>query len=113
MQLNLNDLAVTNNEGTHRFEANVGGLRAFITYRRFPDRIELLHTEVAPPLRRQGLAAKLTRAALDFARAGHLRAVPVCPYVASYVRSHPEYQDLLSPGDLQRVLSPSTGAATP
>jgi predicted GNAT family acetyltransferase len=45
------------------------------------------------------------RAALDFARDKQLRVVPLCPFVAGYLRRHPEYQDLLSSDDLQQVLS--------
>jgi uncharacterized protein len=105
VELNLDDVVVTHNEEAHRFEATVDGLRSLITYRRFPDRIVYDHTEVSEPLRGKGLAAKLTRTSLDFARANHLRVVPLCPYVASFVRRHREYQDLLSAGDLQKILS--------
>lgn len=105
MELNLDDVVVTHNEDAHRFEATVDGLPSLITYRRFPDRIVLEHTEVPEPFQHQGLAAKLTRAALDFARAHQLRVVPLCPYVSSFLRRHREYQDLLSSDDLQKILS--------
>jgi predicted GNAT family acetyltransferase len=64
----------------------------------------LLHTEVPQPLEGQGLAAKLTRFALDFAREKHLRVVPLCPYTSSFLRKHKEYQDLVSAEDLQKLL---------
>lgn len=105
MKLNLDAVAVTHNEAARRFEATVDGLRALITYRRFPDRIVLQHTEVPAPFEGHGIAAKLTRGALDFARANHLRVVPLCPYVSSFLRHHREYDDLLSPDDLQKILS--------
>jgi predicted GNAT family acetyltransferase len=105
MNVNLNDVTVTHNEEAHRFEANIGGLRAVITYRRFPDRIVYIHAEVPPPLEGQGLAAKLARFALDFARINHLGVIPLCPYVSSFIRKHPEYQDLVSSDDLQKLLS--------
>lgn len=105
MELNLDHVVVIHNEEGQRFEATVDGLRALLTYRRFPDRIVFPHTEVPAPLEGQGLAAKLTRAALDFARTNHLRVVPLCPYVASFLQKHPEYQDLLSTEDLQRISS--------
>jgi len=105
VELNLDDVVVTHNEEARRFEATVDGLLSLITYRRLPDRIALLHTEVPPPLQRNGIAAKLTRAALDFARAHHLRVVPLCPYVASFLRKHRGYQDLVSADDLQKILS--------
>jgi hypothetical protein len=105
MELNLDDIIVTNNEEAQRFEATVDNLRAMITYRCFPDRIVFNHTEVPPPLEGKGLAAKLTRVALDFARANHLRVVPLCPYVSSFIQKRPEYQDLVSAEDLQKLLS--------
>jgi predicted GNAT family acetyltransferase len=105
VERNLDDVVVSNNEQSSRFEATVDGLRSLITYRRFPDRLVLQHTEVPAPLEGKGLAAKLTRAALDFARANHLRVVPLCPYVSRFLRRHREYQDLLSPSDLQKILS--------
>ncbi len=106
MDLNLGGVTVTNSEEAQCFETSVDGLRAFITYRRFPGRIVFAHTEVPPPLEGKGLASKLTHTALDFARVNHLRVVPLCPYVSSFIGKHSEYRDLVSPGDLQRVLSP-------
>jgi uncharacterized protein len=105
VELNLNNVIVTNNEKAHRFETTVDGLRSIITYRRFPDRMVLEHTEVPEPLRGKGLAAKLTRTALEFARANRLRVIPLCPYVAGFVRKHREYQDLVSASDLQNLFS--------
>ena len=105
MNLNLDNIAVENNVAAQRFEAIVEGQRAVLTYHRFPNHISLDHTEVPESLRGNGLAAKLTRTALEFARANHLRAVPLCPYVSRYLVKHPEYQDLLSPDDWQRILS--------
>ena len=105
MELNLDAVAVTHNEEAHRFEATVDGLRSLLAYRLFPDRVVLHHTEVPPPIEGHGIAAKLTCAALVFARSHHLRVVPLCPYVSSFVRKHCEYHDLLSPADLERILS--------
>jgi predicted GNAT family acetyltransferase len=110
MKPSLNDITVFHNEVAQRFEIEIEGLRALLTYRRFPDRIVLVHTEVPAPLEGRGLAAKLVRTALDFARANHLRVVPACPYVATFLRKHPEYQDLVSADDLQRVLALPTSA---
>ncbi len=111
MDLNLDSITVTNNEEAQRFESQVDGLRALLTYRRFPGRIVFNHIEVPPPLESKGLAAKLARTALDFARANHFRVVPLCPYVAAFIRKHAEYHDLVSAEDLQKLLSRSSGAA--
>jgi predicted GNAT family acetyltransferase len=111
VDLNLEAVNVTNNEEAQQFEARVDGQRALLTYRRFPGRIVLNHTEVPQPLEGKGLAAKLARTALDFARANHLRVVPLCRYVSMFIRKHAEYHDLVSAEDLQKILSHS-GSAT-
>ena len=103
MDVNLDKLTVTHNEAARRFELVIDGLRALLTYRRFPDRIVFDHTEVPIPLEGQGLAAKLARFGLDFARDNRLRVVPLCPYVSSFIRKHPGYQDLVSSEDLQKL----------
>lgn len=103
VDVNLNNTAVNHNEEERRFELSIGGLRAVLTYRLSPDRIVLLHTEVPEPLQGRGLAAKLTRSALDFAREKRLRVVPLCPYASSFLRRHAEYQDLVSAEDLQKL----------
>jgi hypothetical protein len=105
VEVNLDDIIVSNNEEAQRFEATVDGLRSILTYRRFPDRIVFNHTEVPPPLEGNGIAAKLTAVALDFARANRLRVVPRCPYVSSFIRKHREYQDLVSADDLKKLLA--------
>jgi len=96
MDLDLNKVTVTNNEEAQRFEATIEGQKAVINYKRLPDRIVLVHTEVPPAFEGHGLAGKLAKTALDFARTNNLRVVPQCPYVAHYVGKHPEYQDLVS-----------------
>ena len=105
MNVDLDKLTVTHNEAAQRFELLVDGARALLTYRRFPDRIVLLHTEVPRPFEGHGIAAKLSRSALDFARANRLQVVPLCPYVSSFIQKHPEYQDLLAPDDLRKLLA--------
>jgi uncharacterized protein len=100
-----NQVAVTNNEAAHRFEAKLGNATALITYRRRGDRIVFLHTEVPADFEGKGVAGKLVRAALDFARANNLRVVPLCSFVASYIRKHPEYQDLLPQSERERFLA--------
>jgi len=105
VDVNLNNAAVYHNEEEHRFELYIEGLRALLTYRLSPNRIVLLHTEVPEPLEARGLAAKLTRFVLDFAREKRLQVVPLCPYASSFLRKHTEYQDLVSAKDLQKLLS--------
>ncbi len=57
--------------------------------------IVLVHTEVAPTEEGQGTGSRLVRDALDDIRARGLRVAPVCPFVAAYLRRHPEQRDLV------------------
>lgn len=58
--------------------------------------LAMTHTEVLPDRQGGGVAGVLAKAALDDARARRLRVDPVCPYIATYIRRHPEYADLLT-----------------
>jgi uncharacterized protein len=66
-----------------------------ILYRVKADAFVLLHTEVLPSLEGKGLGALLVAGALDDIRARGLQVVPLCPFVRSYIRRHPDYADLV------------------
>jgi predicted GNAT family acetyltransferase len=88
---------INNNEAANRFETQIAGQTAFLTYKRSGDSITFLHTEVPESIREQGIGSELARAALDHARSAHLRVFPRCPFVSTYIKRHPEYTDLLHP----------------
>ena len=54
-------------------------------------RVIFTHTEIDPAYEGQGLGSKLAGGALDFARAAGHPVVPLCPFIASYIERHPEY----------------------
>lgn len=87
---------IVNNRAASRFETTVDGLLCVADYRRDGDRLVLPHTLVPAALRGRGVAAALVQTALDWARAEGLKVVPVCSYVASYMRRHPQTQSLLA-----------------
>ena len=106
MNGNLDDVIVANDETAQRYEARVEGQLAVITYQRLGDRIVFLHTEVPEALEGHGIAGKMAQFALDDARALHLAVIPRCAFVAGYIRRHPEYADLVPPGDRAGLLPP-------
>jgi hypothetical protein len=53
------------------------------------------HTEVDPSYEGQGLGSALARWALDDARARGLQVKALCPFIATYLKRHPEYQDIV------------------
>ncbi len=99
MPINPSHIEVRNNLERRRFEIEIDGLFAFAEYLLVRDeRIILTHTEVPPALEGNGLAAKLAEYAFAYARERRLNIMPLCPYMAGYMKRHPEYHDLLQPG---------------
>ena len=80
-----------------RYVLLVDGARTgLIDYRTDDGTIVMTHTEVDPAKRRAGLGATLVQGALDDVRRSDSRVVPACPFVASWIDDHPDYQDLLA-----------------
>ena len=52
--------------------------------------ITFRHTEVDPAFEGQGLGSTLAREALDDARARGLQIKALCPFIAAYLKRHPE-----------------------
>jgi uncharacterized protein len=87
---------VVDNPEMRRYEVHVDGeLVGISAYVPRPDRLIFTHTEVDEALEGQGVGSRLARGALDDARARGLRVTPRCPFIAAYIRRHPEYQDLV------------------
>jgi predicted GNAT family acetyltransferase len=60
------------------------------------DTMMLVHTEVPPQLEGHGIASKLVQAAFDHAKEAGWDVLPVCSYVSSWARRHPEVEPLLA-----------------
>ena len=89
--------SVVNNQEKHRFEVVNGSQVSKLVYEmRGEDMIDLVHTEVPEDLRDQGIGKSLVTAALEYARDNGLMAIPSCPFVASYVQRHPEWNDVVA-----------------
>jgi predicted GNAT family acetyltransferase len=90
-------LEIRNNEEESQFETTVDGHVALTAYDlEDPNRIVFTHTDVPEALSGRGIAGEIVKFGLDHAREKKLTVVPQCAYVASYIKRHPEYQDLLA-----------------
>ncbi|WP_113704810.1 GNAT family N-acetyltransferase [Nonomuraea lactucae] len=79
-----------------RFEVRLDGeVAGFAEYRLLPSKIVFTHAEVLPEHQGRGLAGRLVKHALDASREAGLRVVPLCPYVASWIKRHSDYHDLV------------------
>ena len=89
-------LTVRDNPAELRYEALAdGAVVGEIRYRLEPGVVVLVHTDVAPSAEGTGVGSRLVEGALDDIRARGLRVVPVCPFVAAYIRRHPEDANLV------------------
>ena len=92
------EVVVHDNPDDSRYELLLDGKFAGeLQYRRTPDAVALVHTEISPALEGRGLGARLVAGALDDIRAHGLHATAICPFVRSYIHRHPEYGDLVIP----------------
>ena len=94
-------------EDHNRFELDVDGTTAFVTYRKSPGAITLVHTEVPPELGGRGVGSKLGRATLDAVRTQGRKLEVECDFIRNYMTKHPEYNDLLAHAEEKK-----TAAAT-
>ena len=98
---------VRRNDVEHRYEAWLdGGPVGYAVYREEPGRTVFLHTEVSDEVEGRGIGRALVRGALDDVRARGEQAVPLCPFVAAYIKTHREYQDLV-PHEYDRAIGRS------
>jgi predicted GNAT family acetyltransferase len=80
----------------NRFEARFDDeLAGFVDYRRLGGRLVLLHTEVLPAFEGRGVGSALAAHIFEGARTAAERVSVKCPFIAAWVRRHPEVADLV------------------
>ena len=94
--MNLDKYKVTIDEDDQRFEINTdSGETAYIDYRWYKDMLVLLYIYVPIPYRGKGLSHALNHFALEYAKEKGVKVKVYCPYIAKYVRTHPEYESMM------------------
>ena len=86
------------NEVEKRYEITTDGILAKLEYILSMDKIFLTHTEVPQSLGGRGIGSKLVKYALEDIKSKGLTLVPLCPFVAQYIKNHPEYKELVFKG---------------
>ena len=87
---------VRDNPALNRYELQLGDATAFAAYSREPGRVTLIHTEVPKELGGQGVGTALATGALADIRGRDEQVIAKCPFIAAFIHSHKEYQDLLA-----------------
>ncbi len=86
---------IQHNTAASCFETTVDGHHAVLDYELDNGAMVITHTGVPQAIGGRGIAAQLTRAALEHARAHRLKVVPACAYAAAFMQRHGEYTALL------------------
>jgi predicted GNAT family acetyltransferase len=83
---------------TQRFEwSEDGRLYGFVDYYRFDNVAVITHTETNPDWQEKGLGSRLAARTVTWMAAEGLRVVPVCSFMAHFLRTHAEYHDTVTP----------------
>ena len=95
--LEMDEIRVIDNPDESRYELWQGEtLAGVIDYRLRRNTLAMIHTEVEPELQTRGLGTRLVADALADTQARGATVEPHCPFVAAYIREHPEYADLVA-----------------
>jgi predicted GNAT family acetyltransferase len=85
------DFQVIDNADGNRFEIRIDGeLAGKAYYRTQGSDIVFTHTEVESQFEGQGVGSKLANGALILAKDRGLAIVAQCPFIAAYLKKHPE-----------------------
>ncbi|WEZ82628.1 GNAT family N-acetyltransferase [Rhizobium sp. 32-5/1] len=83
--------------GSHgRYSATLGGHTGEMTYSRASAQLIIIdHTGVPDELRGKGVGQALAQHAVDEARKGGWKIIPLCPFMRAQSQRHPEWQDVI------------------
>ena len=87
---------IRKNAAAGRYEMEIDGEVAFVTYAERDGIIHLLHAEVPRALRGRGAGSRLAAGVLDAIRAEGGKMVPRCGFIADFVHLNPAYRDLVA-----------------
>jgi predicted GNAT family acetyltransferase len=87
------------NKEKNRYEFHVGDYIPKIEYIKSNNgEIYLTHTEVPVDLEGRGIGSRLAEEVLKDIERQALRLVPLCPFVAGYIKKHPDWKRIVMRG---------------
>ncbi len=90
-------LQVIHNREASRFEMAIEDQQAVINYRMAGAKIyNLYHAGVPAEFEGRGYGGCLVQGALEQIKAEGKKFIPTCPFIAVYVRRHPEYEEFIA-----------------
>lgn len=94
--MSYEDIPVVKNDLQNRFEIYTEGHYSIIKFEMINDNlINLYHTEVHPSLSGKGIGNMLVLKTLKYCKEHHLKVVPTCPFVAAFIKRHPEWNSIV------------------
>ena len=97
---------IVDNTALHRFELHLDGEIAFVLYSREHNSIRLIHTEVPNQMRGKGVGSSLVNGVIRLAERQKVSVIPSCPFVADYLKRHPEYAQTVDTEHRWMIQSP-------
>lgn len=92
----MNDYKLKENIGEKHYYIEVEDKIAKVEYIKTTDKIYLTHTEVPTSLGGKGIGSKLVKLALEKVKEEGLILIPLCPFVAMYIKKHTEWKEIVS-----------------
>lgn len=90
------NITIADNKKAGVYELRINGQTAAgLLYTATARRVTIRSTAVFREFRGRGIAAKLLGGVLDMLRADGRAATLTCPFARAFVRSHPEYADVV------------------
>ena len=91
------DTTVRENPALSRFERPIHDTAiAAAYYRDAQGKVAFIHTEVPTEFSGQGIATELARGAFELLRGSGRKAILICPFMAHFANTHPEYADVVA-----------------
>lgn len=90
------DIRKEETETKGRYLASLDGHEAEMTYSRVSPHLVIIdHTDVPDALRGKGVGQALAVHAVEEARAGGWKIIPLCPFMRAQSQRHPEWSDVV------------------
>lgn len=93
---NAKPLEIVHDAANQVFTTVVDGHTCEVEYRLTGDVMTITHTGVPSPVGGRGIAALLTKFAVQVAEAKRWKVVPACSYAETWFRRNPEFAHLLA-----------------
>ena len=98
----MNQYQLIDNETEKQYEFHIEQFIPKLEYIKTPrentKKIFLTHTEVPKELEGKGIGSALIKQVLEEIKKNDWTLVPLCPFVATYIKRHPEWKELVLKG---------------